>query len=485
MAEIPTFQEIQESNIVPEPDHASVSGYLLKKAEIFKRNLWLEVNGRRLPLVAEPKAIIFPPGAGGLPTLKLAILYHATLEPNGSTGIYGLNFKDHNYPDRAGWKEVIIKTGSGVSLVSSSVPERDRSGQLSDYPTDLLNSPPQSLEARASFGVAGASMVASTGKAPAAEGKRGSVLSNARMPEQSEVPPKLVPSPSPATTNLTSANAGSRLQANLQGTPRNAFTELIADRRFGAGILLLALAVAAGLGALHALEPGHGKTLVAAYLVGTRGTVKHALLLGLIVTAAHTAGVYVLGAMTLFASQYIVPDRLYPWLGVVSGAMIAALGLTLLFRHFAGKHPLQSLPQRRSHQDHDDSHGGHVHHHGHPHRHHVHGQPASMREPIALGISGGIVPCPAALVVLLSAVAMGRIAFGFLLIVAFSAGLAGVLVGIGLLMVCARRFISRFDGVGQLTTRWLPMVSAGFVFLFGAALTFQSLHTVGFLRVSL
>ena len=106
-----------------------------------------------------------------------------------------------------------------------------------------------------------------------------------------------------------------QLQPNQQATPRNSFTELMATKQLDVGMVLIAFAVAVGLGAFHALEPGHGKTLVAAYLVGSRGTMKHAFLLGLIVTATHTAGVYLLGAVTLYASQYIVPERLYPWLG--------------------------------------------------------------------------------------------------------------------------------------------------------------------------
>ena len=105
----------------------------------------------------------------------------------------------------------------------------------------------------------------------------------------------------------------------------------------GWSVVLIALAVAVGLGAFHALEPGHGKTLVAAYLVGSRGTMKHALLLGLIVTAAHTSGVYLLGGITLYASQYIVPERLYPWLGVVSGVMITILGTVLLIQRYRSK----------------------------------------------------------------------------------------------------------------------------------------------------
>ena len=127
-----------------------------------------------------------------------------------------------------------------------------------------------------------------------------------------------------------------QLQANRQATPRNSFTELMATKQLGIGIVLVALAVAVGLGAVHALEPGHGKTLVAAYLVGSHGTMKHAFLLGLIVTGAHTAGVYLLGAVTLYASQYIVPERLYPWLGVVSGVLIAGLGLSSLGAALSG-----------------------------------------------------------------------------------------------------------------------------------------------------
>ena len=104
---------------------------------------------------------------------------------------------------------------------------------------------------------------------------------------------------------------------------------------------------------------------------------------------------------------------------------------------------------------------------------------ASLRELLTLGISGGIVPCPAALVVLLSAVSMNRVGFGLLLIVAFSAGLAAVLVGIGVLMVYARQSMSRFQSEGKWITRWLPITSSAFIVLFGLALTWQALQTTG------
>src|SRR5580658_7362120 len=127
-----------------------------------------------------------------------------------------------------------------------------------------------------------------------------------------------------------------RLQANQQATPRSAFTELITTRKLSLWFLITAAFIAFGLGALHALEPGHGKTIVAAYLVGSRGTARHALLLGAIVTASHTAGVFALGAITLYASRYIVPEQLYPWLGVFSGLTIAGLGGYMFLRRWSG-----------------------------------------------------------------------------------------------------------------------------------------------------
>ena len=230
------------------------------------------------------------------------------------------------------------------------------------------------------------------------------------------------------------------------------------------------------MGALHALQPGHGKTLVAAYLVGSRGTMKHALILGLIVTAAHTAGVYLLGGATLYASQYIVPERLYPWLALLSGVMITGLGLALIVRRHWGRDT--GSPVHHSHVHRHYRHGEHSHHH---HHHHDLPQEVSLRQLLTLGISGGIVPCPAALVVLLSALALNRVGFGLLLIVAFSIGLAVVLIGIGLMIVHARQFMSRFHGNSRLTMRWLPLASSVFIVLCGVALTFQAIVSAGWI----
>jgi ABC-type nickel/cobalt efflux system permease component RcnA len=280
-----------------------------------------------------------------------------------------------------------------------------------------------------------------------------------------------------------------RLEGNRQLTPRSSFTELITTRQLGFGMVVVAMLVSMGLGAFHALEPGHGKTVVAAYLVGSRGTARHAMILGLIVTVTHTAGVYILGAVTLFASRYVVPERLYPWLGVMSGLIIAALGLSLFLRRYAGAS--HSHVHHDGHRDdHTHTHGpgeahNHIHIHGsHPHQHHM---PAaiSLRELLALGVTGGIVPCPAALVVLLSALSMQRLGFGLLLIVAFSIGLAAVLMAIGILMVYAQHLMSRVQGDGMLISRWLPLTSAAVMAVFGLAIAVQALVSAGIVQIRL
>jgi ABC-type nickel/cobalt efflux system permease component RcnA len=215
--------------------------------------------------------------------------------------------------------------------------------------------------------------------------------------------------------------------------------------------------IAFALGAMHALSPGHGKTIVAAYLVGNRGTPRHALLLGAIVTLTHTIGVFALGLVTLFLSRFIVPERLYPVLGFLSGAMIVGLGVNLFRQRF---HIL-------AHH--------HVSEHGHSHTHsHDIPDDLSLESLIGLGLSGGIVPCPSALVVLLSAVALHRIGIGLLFIVAFSFGLASVLIAIGILAVRASRLVGGLDANGS-ATRVLPVVSAVVVALIGMGIAIQSL----------
>jgi ABC-type nickel/cobalt efflux system permease component RcnA len=258
-------------------------------------------------------------------------------------------------------------------------------------------------------------------------------------------------------------------------------------------VLLFALSAAMALGAFHALEPGHGKTVVAAYLVGSRGTAAHAVLLGLTVTASHTAGVYLLGGVALYASRYVMPERLYPWLGIVSGVVIAGLGVALVRRRWRAASHDHDHGHGHDHHDHDHAHGhahshGHGHHdhdHAHGHDGHHHDHPVSRSALVMLGVTGGIVPCPAAVVVLLSALSLNRVGFGLLLIVAFSAGLAAVLIAIGVLVVCAGRLAARFSADGPVIRRWLPLVSSAVITIVGVVITLQALVAAGLLRPAL
>jgi high-affinity nickel-transport protein len=244
--------------------------------------------------------------------------------------------------------------------------------------------------------------------------------------------------------------------------------------------LFSAALIAAGLGALHALEPGHGKTIVAAYLVGSRGTAMHAVLLGIVVTLSHMAGVYLLGIATLYASRYIVPEQLYPWLGAISGLTVAGLGIFIFLRHWTGET------------------GEHAHNPGEQHSHWFLSmfkqsaaspaapmsnpqrtqRPLSLRELCMLGITGGIVPCPAALVVLLSAFSLHRIGFGLFLITAFSFGLAAVLVIVGLTMVYAKRAMSSRVRPDNSALRYLPCVSAAFMVVLGVGMVASAIASI-------
>jgi ABC-type nickel/cobalt efflux system permease component RcnA len=240
--------------------------------------------------------------------------------------------------------------------------------------------------------------------------------------------------------------------------------------------LLAVLAVAMGLGAAHALAPGHGKTIVAAYLVGSRGTVGHAIFLGLTTTITHTAGVFAFGLITLFVSRFLLPEQLYPWLGAVSGALVCLIGLAMLRQRLTGL---------RGAAAHDHSHAGQdeggVHSHGFgEHSHAPASAPVSWRGLLALGVSGGLLPCPSALVLLLGSVALGRAGMGLLLVLAFSLGLAGVLTLVGVLLVRARGLFARLP-VGGGLLRILPIAGAAVVALAGLGITLQALS--GLLRL--
>ena len=234
--------------------------------------------------------------------------------------------------------------------------------------------------------------------------------------------------------------------------PSDYLARLLHQGDLGWGVLLAGVVVAFALGAIHALSPGHGKTIVAAYLVGTRGTPMHAVFLGGMVTFSHTVTVFFLGFATLFLSRYVLPEKIYPVLGAVSGISIVWIGAVLLYKRAKPHH----------------------HHHDHAHDH---GHEASMTNLVALGASGGLVPCPTALVLLLTAVSLGRTGLGLVLLVAFSAGLAVVLTAIGLVVLYAKHWLPEGQkAAGHAVFRYLPVVSAAIIVCIGAAMTWVSLR---------
>jgi nickel/cobalt transporter (NicO) family protein len=255
---------------------------------------------------------------------------------------------------------------------------------------------------------------------------------------------------------------------------------------------------------------------VAAYLVGTRGTPRQAVALGGIVTATHTAGVFALGAITLALSAYVLPETLYPWLNLISGVLVVAIGAAVLRSNLRRRRALLQHRHHHHHDGHDHAHhhhhdhdhdhghhhdhahparadasrirrgrrrvaaalGGHHHHHGDGHGHHHLPQQPGWRGLLAMGAAAGLIPCPSALVVLLGAIAQGEVALGMLLIVAFSAGLAATLTALGLAVVLATRFVRRVRVPTGLVAA-LPAASAVVIVGVGCVLTARALPLVG------
>jgi ABC-type nickel/cobalt efflux system permease component RcnA len=216
--------------------------------------------------------------------------------------------------------------------------------------------------------------------------------------------------------------------------------------------------------------------MVAGYLVGSRGTPRHAAILGLTVTATHTVSVFALGLVTLLAAQYVVPEDIYPWLSVVSGLMVVAIGLAVMRSRFRRWRALRCAAEQDERRD------DHDHHHAH-HHHHPPDAPITTRSLLALGVSGGLIPCPSALVVLIGAISQHRVGLGMVLILAFSLGLAATLTLVGLAVLYGGRLVARLGPERRLLGGRLigavPALSATIIVLAGALITLRALPELG------
>jgi len=373
LAEIPTVQlrpeiDADADGALTEPERA---GWAARTAPDLAVGLTLTVDGAEVPLDVVSASLRVRPGQGGLDILRLEATFAGPLASEGE-----LVFADTNFGDRIGWREVTAAGAEGTAVADSTVPESSVSNALLSYPQDLLASPLDVHRATVAFhpGVA----------APMAGDS-----------EHAE--------PTRSRPDVTGG----------------AFAGLVG--RTGP-FMLVALLLAFGFGALHALGPGHGKTLMAAYLVGAGGRARHAVAVGGSVAVMHTASVLALGFVVLTVTEVFAPERVYPWLGLVSGLIAFALGAGLLVsrlgawsernsahlhdHRYRGGAPVSTHP--------DATEGGHIHSNAHGHHHAVPSlfQPVSRRSLTALAVGGGMLPSPTALVVLLAAFAADRIAYG-------------------------------------------------------------------------
>ncbi len=447
LAEIPTFQLLQQWKLEGSSPREKVERQATEQAREWTRNLKIEIGGRAVTPRFERAIVALEKGAGGMAVLRVTAELRVAAAPGS------LHYEDTNFPDRAGWKEIVISSGRDAAIDQASPSAADRSQALTAYPQDPLLAPPQDLRATVAWH--------STAPAPVVTG-------HPAAPPVTSAPAEPAAAPAPATPQPGQATPGMVVRGDF-------LSRLLHQGEIGWGMMLVGMAVAFGLGAIHALSPGHGKTIVAAYLVGSRGTPKHALFLGGMVTFTHTISVFFLGLTTLFLSRYVLPEKIYPVLGAISGLSIVWIGGMLFYQRMR-----LALGHSHPHHHHDHDHGALTHDHGDGHVHsHVPEGEIGMASLIALGASGGLVPCPSALVLLLSSVALGRVALGLTLLVAFSAGLAVVLSAIGLVVLYAKHLLPDSQKTANnLAFRYLPVASAAIIVCAGIIMTGVALGVI-------
>lgn len=410
MAEIPTLQLKQDLDDAS----GSMAGAIESRfATELPAGVALEADGKEVELSLESIAARFRTGQGGLDILRIDVVLSGDLPSDR----LDLDYRDTNFGERVGWREIVISAPGGRGIADSSVPSESISNGLRDYPTGLLSDAPRVTEASARLEPGAVSEVRADGSVP-----------------------------TPGSIDVLSERLASLI-----------------DGDYSIAFVLFALLMAAGAGALHAIGPGHGKTVMAAYLVGAGGRARQAVVVGMAVSLMHTFSVVVLGLVTLWASSTFAPESVYPWLSFASGVLVLGLGTWLLRTRIRAR-----IHERREH--------GHRHSHPHSHDHDHATLPPdvallSWRGLGAIAVSGGLLPSPAALIVLLGAVAIHRVAFGIALVAAFSVGLAAALTLVGLLVLKARDVVGRKGGR---MTRVLPVLSAAAIALVGAVLTTQA-----------
>lgn len=466
VAEIPSFELTQSWGVARGAGKDVLEARAREQARQWIENLSFSEDGRKLEPNIEETQVATAVGAGNLPVFRITTKLHVPAKGGR------LEYEDDNYPTRPGWREIVIHPGDRAAVARASNDDIDRSHALTLYPPEAAKAPPQDTRAWFEWRpVAG--------------------------PVTSIPKPVIVAAVHPAAAPVTAAPSASNTAAPATPGRNDAISKLLRMDTLSWPLLATLIGLAFWFGALHALEPGHGKTMVAAYLVGARGTPKHAALLGGMVTFTHTISVFLIGLVTMFLSRYIMPDRISKVLGIVSGLSIVWIGAMLLWKRWR---TLQHKHEYHHHHTHDHDHA-HPHTHDHHHHSHDHAHDHDHHEPfthahdghthshvpdgeisvgslIALGASGGLVPCPAALILLLSAISIGKVGLGMVLLVAFSLGLAIVLTVTGMLVLYAKNLLPETKRNDNAFFRYMPVISAAAILLIGVLMTGVSLGIV-------
>jgi ABC-type nickel/cobalt efflux system permease component RcnA len=456
--------------------------YVGKLAPGLAEGLILKIDGVALPLRATHWTSSLPTEQGGF-SLRLDVDFAAALPLAAREGMHNLQFANQNYSGRMGWHEIVVQSDPGIAVFDTNAFSTSLTGGLTNALQSLPSTGP--LEERSVH------LSFDEGIAPA-----GAAMLAARPGTTAQQ----------SSMNANASSSGGLTESAWIARETRRLVDAISGPHLEPKVAILALLTAMLLGAVHALSPGHGKTIVGAYLIGSRGTPRHAVFLGSTVTITHTLGVFVLGFATLYASRFIVPERLFPILSMLSAVLVLGMGILLLVQRTRAAYPALSVAKRGSTvfhavtaaagpasgrglifaqaqgYSHAHSHAdGTLHFHGGgPMHSHLppgaSGEKITWRSLLTLGISGGLVPCPSAMVLLLAAVALNKTAYGMLLVVAFSVGLAITLTAVGLAFLYARnRF--RKPGRGARWPQLLPIVSAGMITVLGMGLCFAALRS--------
>lgn len=431
LAEIPTIAELRNVDINSDGTYSEeeLNAYAVAISPQYLTNIEVNVNGQSTQLSVVKATGELRAGAGDLSILRIVWDLKSLMPSGVNDG--KISYTNKNYEGRIGWNEIVVNQASGTTVFDSNVFGNAITDELKNYPEDSLTTP---------------------------LAERSALLSFTRLTV-------------PANAKPLQTRDGKAVAAVQKDT----FASLISVPEITPWIAFIGILAAFGLGSLHAMSPGHGKTVVGAYLVGSNGTAKHAAFLGLTVTITHTLGVFALGFITLFASNYILPERLIPILGFISGVLVLYIGLTMFKSRLLTALGMKSDNGHHHHGDeHTHEHGENTHSHGGAEHTHLPPAEISWRSLAALGISGGLLPCPSALVLMLAAISLNRVGYGLLLTLVFSFGLAATLTAVGFAFLYLGRIFDRPSLANNRIIKALPVFSAFVITCLGAVICYNS-----------